>query len=238
MRCQIFAVAICATVMPFTPGATAGPIELVLNPSPQEFSNTCQSYSMGLAATFQPNTPFAVTTPVQLRELERKLRKALEDSAKGKPPQRGDWKVAMEAVSGGKLTVGWRTFDHLDPAMRFIAEKTGISKPETLGPVLSAGLVKTPVMLSFTRVEKSAYPSQHIVTAFGVQLPEASMGDSAKPKLLLANSAVKYPNGVKNICAAEALSDNDKYRADLTLSGNYDLTLFDGKHLVTYVEKK
>ena len=194
---------------------------------------------MGLAATFDSNSPFSVSTPMQLRELERKLRKALEDSAKGKLPVRTDRKAAMEAVSGGKLTVAWREFDHLDPAMRFVAQKTGISRPETLGSALSASLVKTPVMLSFTRVARSAYPSQHIVTALGVQLPEATMADTAKPKLLLVNSAVKYPNGAKNICAAEALSDNDKYRADLTLTGDYDFTLFSGKpYLVTYVDRK
>ena len=120
--------------------------------------------------------------------------------------------------------------------MRFVAQKTGISRAADLPTTIAAGLVKTPVMLSFTRVARSAYASQRIVTAIGVQLPEASMADNARPKLLLVNSAVKYPNGVKNICANEALSDNDKYRADLTLTDDYELTRFSGKpYLVTYV---
>src|SRR5262249_5532784 len=158
--------------------------DLVLNPAPQQFSNTCQSYSMALAATFHPASPFTVDKPQQLRDLERKLRQALVESAKGQEPARKDWKAAMETVSNGKLTVGWREFDNLDSAMRFVADKTGISKPETLGDVLSAASVKTPTMLSFTRVEKSVYaPSTHIVTAFGVQLPEATMANDAKPKL-------------------------------------------------------
>src|SRR5258708_4929634 len=76
--------------------ASAGPIDLVLNPAPQQFSNTCQSYSMALAATFYPASPFTVDKPQQLRDLERKLRQALVNSAKGQQPVRKDWKAAME----------------------------------------------------------------------------------------------------------------------------------------------
>ncbi|TPJ77211.1 hypothetical protein [Mesorhizobium sp. B2-6-2] len=216
--------------------ASADPIDLVINPSPQEFSNTCQSYSMALAMAFAPNSPFRAETATELRELERRTRKALEASANGAEPTRDDWKAAVEEVSNGVLSVDWKAFDHLDPAMHFVADKTGVSNPDGLGEALSAALVQTPVMLSFTRIEESKYATTHIVTVFGVQLPDASMDDSVKPKLLLVNSAVKYPGGAKNVCAEEDLSDADKYRAIGTITDNYDMTLFKGKpYLVTFI---
>ncbi|OWV64036.1 hypothetical protein ATY76_21465 [Rhizobium sp. R339] len=224
--------------------ARADPVDLVLNPSPQEFSNTCQSYSMGLAMAFHPSSPFAATTPTELRELERRLRKALTDSAAANNhpvATREDWKVAVETVSNDVLTVSVESFKDLDPAMQFVAQKTAISNPEGLGDVLSAALVSTPVMMSFTRIESSDYkPQSHIVTVFGVQLPNASMDNTAHPKLLLVNSAVKYANNVKNICAQEALSDNDRYRAMVSLTDNYELNLFGNTkpYVITYISKK
>ena len=142
-------------------------------------------------------------------------------------------------MTNGILTVKWKEFDHLDPAMHFVAEETGVSDPEVLGAALSAALVKTPVMMSFTRIISSTYPRSHIVTVFGIQLPPASMDDTAHPRLLLVNSAVKYGGNVKNICAVEDLSDNDRYRAIAAFTDSYDLNLFAPKpYLITYIEAK
>jgi hypothetical protein len=216
-----------------------GPLDFVINPSPQEFSNTCQSYSMAMSVTFTPGSPFVANTAMELRDLERRTRAALLKSAGGAEPIRKDWKAAVEAVTNGVLTVNWKEFSDLDPAMRFAAEMTGISNPDTLGNVLSVSLVKTPVMLSFMRIGGSSYPSGHIVTVFGVQLPPASMSNSAHPKLLLVNSAVKYPGGIKNICAEEDLSDADKYRAIITLTDDYDIKPMGANpYLITYTAAK
>jgi hypothetical protein len=78
------------------------------------------------------------------------------------------------------------------------------------------------------------------MSVFGVQLPNASMGDNDTPKLLVANSAVKFANGVKNICAEEALSDSDRYRAVTTLTGNCQIHKFSGSrpYLITWIKKK
>jgi hypothetical protein len=197
---------------------------------------------MALAMTFHPASPFKADTPTELRELERRLRAALKasaDSHQRAEPVREDWKAAMEAVSNGQLSIAWKDFAHLDPAMRFVASQTGISNAASLGATLSVALVKTPVMLSFTRIGTSSYATSHIVTIFGIDLPNASMTDSAKPKLLLVNSAVKYAGNVKNICAEGDLSDKDKYRAMATLSNDYDFRLFfPNPYLVTYVVTK
>ncbi|TIM31604.1 MAG: hypothetical protein E5Y63_06190 [Mesorhizobium sp.] len=218
----------------------ADPVDIVLNPSPQVTGSTCQSYSMGLAMSFHSASPFKAETPTELRELERRIRAALTDSATANgrtQPIRDDWRVAMEKVSNGKLTAKWRSFRNLDSALRFAGDMTGITNPEGLGEALSATLVKTPVMLSFNRIGSSNYlPQSHIVTVFGVQIPNATMGENAHPKLLIVNSAVKYNNDVKNICANEDLSDTDKYRATADLTNDYDIHRFGDTHLVTYVD--
>jgi hypothetical protein len=231
--------AICAS----SRSAGAGPIDIVLTPSPQEFSNTCQSYSMALAVSFAPNSPFVADTATELRDLEQQIRAALLASAKqgGRTqPIRDDWRAAVEKVTNGVLTVQWKSFDHLDPAIHFVADLTGISNPDALGTVLSVALVKTPAMMSFKRIESSTYATSHIVTVFGVQLPDQSMGDDATPELLAVNSAVQYPGGVKNICAQEDLSDADRYRALTTLTSNYELNLFSGDqpYLITWITNK
>lgn len=219
--------------------AVSGPIDIVLNPSPQEFGNTCQSYSMALAVSFAPSTPFQADTALELRDLERQIRQALVDSARqnGRPtdqPIRDDWRAAVEKVTNGVLSVTWKSFEHLDSAMNFVADLTGISNPAGLGTVLSVALVKTPALMSFKSIATSAYPHSHVVTVFGVQLPNQSMGDDATPQLLLVNSAVKYPGGVKNICAQEDLSDVDRYRAITTLTSDYEFT----NYLVTWITNK
>jgi hypothetical protein len=124
--------------------------------------------------------------------------------------------------------------------MKFVASLTGISNPEGLGTVLSVALVKTPALMSFKRVESSTYPTSHIVTVLGVQMPAATMGDNETPKLLAVNSAVKYKGGVKNICADEDLSDSDRYRAITTLTSNYELNKFPRAEpfLITWIKKK
>jgi hypothetical protein len=225
--------------------AVGGPVEIVVNPSPQEFSNTCQSYSMALALSFNSLSPFQANSASELRDLERRIRRALEQSAEmaGRKPsqaQRADWRAAVEKVTNGVLTVDWKEFAHLDPAIRFVANLTGIASPRRLGTALSVSLVKTPALMSFTRIEGSTYSTSHVVTVFGVQETQGSIPDSATPELLLANSAVKYAGGVKNICAQEDLSDADKYRAMTTLTSNYELNKFGGPapYLVTWITKK
>lgn len=229
----------CAVALGPAASAIAGPQDLVLNPSPQEFSNTCQSYSMALSMAFTPGTPYQANTATELRELERRVRAELVKTAAGATPTREQWRSAVETVTSGKLTVQWKVFADLDPAMRFAAQQVGISDPAGLGPVLSTALVRTPVMLSFNRIAGSSYPPGHVVTVFGVQLPPASMDNTAHPKLLLVNSAVKYAGGIKNICAEEALSDADKYRAVLILTDDYVLKpMGTPPYLVTWIAKK
>jgi hypothetical protein len=61
--------------------ANSGPLEIILNPSPQEFSNTCQSYSMALGVSLNPSSPFKADQAAELRDLERRIRQALVVSA-------------------------------------------------------------------------------------------------------------------------------------------------------------
>jgi len=223
--------------------ADAGPIDIFVTPSPQAFSNTCQSYSMALAVAFAPNSPLVADTATELRDLEQQNRAAVLASAKqgGRTqPIRDDWRAAVEKVTNGVLTVQWKGFDHLDPAIHFVADLTGISNPESLGTVFSVALAKTPAMLSFKRIESSTYATRHIVKVFGVQLPDQSMGDDATPKLLAVNSAVQYRGGIKNICTQEDLSDADRYRALTSLTSNYELYPFPGDqpYLITWITNK
>jgi hypothetical protein len=124
--------------------AYAGPIELVLNPSPQEFGNTCQSYSMALAVSLNPSSPIKAikaNKATELRELERRIRQELVASAQraGRTEAiRDDWKSAVEKVTNHVLSVDWKDFDHLDPALRFAATLTGVSDPQGLGTIRGA----------------------------------------------------------------------------------------------------
>ena len=216
--------------------AAAASVDLVLNPSPQAAGNTCQSYSLALALAFAPAYPTGPKTAQELRDLERRIRTELVKSAAGGTIDRTDWKVAVEAATGGKLTVASRQFADLDAALRFVALQTGIDHADQLPTAISAALVRIPVLMSFTRIGTSKYPEGHIVTVFGVVSPPASITNQARPKLLMVNSAVKYPGGVKNICAEEDLSDADHYRATVALTGDYDPKLFGSKpYLVSYV---
>jgi len=226
--------------------ATAGPIDIVIDPAPQAFSNTCQSYSLGLAMAFEPTSPYQAGTATELRDLEENLRQAIDDSVSQHPkserpdgPIRDDWRAAVEKVTSNALTVKWKSFNDLDSAMRFVGDKTNVTDPESLGTTLSAALVKTPVLLSFKRVQGSSYSTSHIVTVFGVELPQASLAENAHPKLVIVNSAVKYAGGVKNVCSVSDLSDADRYQATSVLTDDYDFNLFSGNtYLVTWVEPK
>lgn len=243
---------VLATII-FEATAVAGPADIVLQPSPQAFTNTCQSYSMGLAMSFHPASPYKASTPKELRELELRLRKEVEASAVAggrskNDPSQDDWRVAMTRVSGDKLKLTQKSFDNLHDAMAFVVEKTGISAPETLGTTLSAQLVKTPVLMSFHQIEGSDYrgkrrdgqPGQgsHIVTVLGVQMPPATLDETAKPKLLFVNSAVKYKNNEKNVCETSDLPGDNIYSAIVRLTDKYDRKLHDGKYLLNFVESK
>jgi hypothetical protein len=216
--------------------ATSGPVDIVLDPSPQETGSDCQSYSLALALSLNPNSPIKADTPKALRNLEESIRAEIVDRAAGHEPGRADWAFAVDTVTHGKLKLVSKSFAHLDDLMRFVGNLTQITAPSTLGLNLSAILVHTPVLLSFTRIGNSIYPGGHIVTALGVDLPPASMGDNAHPGLLMVNSAVKYKDNIKRICAKSDLSDTDRYSATSTIVTNYDLKKFDPKpYLVDYL---
>ena len=218
--------------------AGAGPIDIALNPSPQATDFSCQSYSFALAMAFNPGSPFKANTTGELRDLERSIRKKMEASATAagratNAVQRSDWPGAVNAASNGALVVKSHQFTSVDKAMHFVADTTGVPHAEQLGPTLSLALVKTPVVMSFRRIKGSDYTGggdgSHIATVFGVELPPQSMGDDAKPKLLIVNSAVKYGATRKNVCWDGDLSDHDKYMAEATLTSDYDLKNFGGK---------
>jgi hypothetical protein len=219
--------------------AWSGPLDIVLNPSPQEFENTCQSYSMALAVSLLPDSPLQANRASELRDLERRIRSALDARAIN-GGVRSDWRAALESATNGVFTLEVSEFAHVDQAMRFVAELTGVPNAGQLGPAISLTRIKTPAIISFKRVAKSVYKGSHIITVFGVELPPKSMTDDATPELLLTNSAVKYASGRKNLCAAEDLSDADPYRAITTRTSDYELTKFGGPnpYLVTWVRRK
>lgn len=229
----------CILLMPIST-ASAGPIDIALDPSPQVTGETCQSYSMALAIAFHPNAPMSAkaNTVRELREVERRIRAKLMELTGGATPTRAQWAAAVKFVTDDALTVDWREFASLDQAMRFAGDLTTVKATSTLGPALSVSLVKTPVMLSFTQIGTSRYAAGHIVTVFGVDLPQASMGDTARPRLLLVNSGIKYAGGVKNICAVEDLTDSDRYRASATITADYELKRFPGSkpYIVTWIK--
>lgn len=242
----VFGIAMCFWLL-LPPAASAQQTELVLTAPPQAFLNSCQSYSIAVAMGYVPSAPFKAETPQELRELEQRVYAKLQEIAVSKNTQVGmlpatDLAAAIETVTSNALTLVSKQFAHLDDAMRFIATETGISSPEGLGATLAVNLVKRPVLLSFSRIKASSYASGHVVSVFGVQLPPATMGDSAKPKLLVLNSAVKYAGGIKNACENNDFpgpqSPGDKrYSAVLTLTDDYAIR-FTGPFYVNRVVKK
>lgn len=238
-------VALCLLLF-FPLAAGAQQTELVFTAPPQAFLNSCQSYSIAVAMGYVPSAPYKAETPQELRDLEQRVYAKLKQIAESKNTEIGklpatDLAASIEFVTSNALTLVSKQFAHLDDAMRFIATETGISDPAGLGATLSVTLVKKPVLLSFSKVKASSYASGHVVSVFGVQLPPTTMGDSAKPKLLLLNSAVKYAGGVKNACEFNDFpgpqSPGDKkYSAVLTLTDDYTLR-FTGPFYVNRVMK-
>jgi hypothetical protein len=229
--------------------ALAGPERLIFEPASQATHYTCQSYAIGLLTSFFPNSGINPTTALELRDLERALRQKIEANAvaEGRQADKSnseDWKLALEQQSSSRLTLRSATFSNWNDAVRFIAEKTGISRLDTLPNFLLPSVVRTPVMLSFSKIEHSDYRGAtgvgtHIATVFGVHLPPQTLGEDAMPELLILNSAVKWGSkSGRNMCVINNLTDNDPYQASLIRSTNYTKFKHSGGYLVRYLDLK
>jgi hypothetical protein len=233
----------------YSTNAIAGPEKLLFEPASQDSHYTCQSYSIGVLAAFLSNSGVSPTNAAELRAMELSLRKKIETNAvaAGRPSDKSefeDWKLALEQHSSNKLTLKAQTFANWDDTVRFIASKTGISRSDNLPAFLLPSVVKTPVMLSFKKIEASDYTGSsgagtHVATVFGTHLPLQTMGEDAVPELLILNSAVKWGTKYgKNMCVMNNLTDRDPYQAHLIRTTQYIKYKHPGGYLVRFVDFK
>jgi hypothetical protein len=175
----------------------------------------------------------------ELRVTEQELRKARDAIAKapdggGNPLAHTVWKKAVEQVSAGALTADIRYVNSIDEFYIAVEADTGVLQAETLGTVLTAALVKTPVLTSMSSIGGSTYGNGHIVAVLGV-----AKGNQSPFGLAVLNPAVKVgPSPEKIACNLDDTVGDMKYQAFASVERKYSLKPFDGKFLVMTVRKK
>lgn len=213
------------------------PVDLVLRPRPQTYTDSCQSYGLAFAAASVPSSPLRADTGKQLRELEVELRQARDAIAKkegASPYDHGVWKKALELVSAGALTLDIQYVTDFEDFVKKVEGATGISTAETLGTTLNAALVKQPVLTSVETVGNDSYATGHIIELIGV-----SRDNSTPPGLAVLNPAVKVgalPE--KKTCELDEGVGDAKYQAFASVERVYKLKQFGGKSLFMVVIRK
>lgn len=219
-------------------GVQAGvPVDLVLRPSPQSFTDSCQSFSMAFAAAAVPGSLLLATNAKELRITEQELRKARDAIAKaaGADPLSHDvWKKAIEQVSGGSLTADIRYLSSIEDFYKVVEANTSVVQAEVVGTLLTAALVKTPVLTSVTGIGNSSYAGGHIVAVLGL-----AKGNQSSLGLAVLNPAVKVgPSPEKNACNLDDTVGDMKYQAFASVEHKYTLKRFGRKFLIMTLRKK
>jgi hypothetical protein len=218
------------------PAQAGVPIDLVLRPSPQSFTDSCQSFGLAFAAASVPGSLLTASSAKELRVTEQELRKARDAIARADgedPLAHTVWKKAIEQVSSGALTADVRYVNSIAEFYKAVEAHTGVLQAETLGTVLTAALVKTPVLTSVTSLGTSTYGKGHIVAVLGV-----AKGNQSPLGLAVLNSAVKVgPSPEKVACNLDDTVGDMKYQAFASVERKYKLKPFEGKFLVMTVRK-
>lgn len=212
------------------------PLDVTLRPRPQTYADSCQSYGMALAAASLPGTPLPASTAKELRVSENAIRNARDASVAAGETRMSHsvWKKAIEKASGGKLTTKIRYIQLAEDFYSEVEKTTGVSSAGSIGAILSATLLKTPVLTSVESVGKSAYASGHIVTILGL-----NKGASNPPGLALLNPAVKVGAAPeKSTCEFDDGPGDVKYQAFVSLEPVYKLKKFDAGYLFMTVVPK
>lgn len=216
--------------------AAVAQLSVALNPKPQYASNSCRSYALALAMGTVPGSSLSVTTAKDLRSAERDLQSRLEGEAAAMNSNAGDhavWKAVVEKMSSGKLELNLEYIKSYDEFYNRVRELTKVDAADTLGPLFSIALVKTPVMTSVTRIGASHYADGHIVTVFGVS------GQPLSPTpLVILNPAVRVADKTRNACELGDVPNDEKWSAVASIEGVYDLKRFDKGYLIMWVRKK
>jgi hypothetical protein len=143
------------------------------------------------------------------------------------------WKKAIEQVSAGALTADIQYIADFDQFVAQVVKLTGISSAKTLGTVLSAVMVKTPVLTSVESIGNNKYAGGHIVTLLGI---DASV--SSPPPIAVLNPAVKVGSVEKVICEMNGKIGDEKYQAFATIEEKYELKKFPQGYLLITIKKK
>jgi hypothetical protein len=213
------------------------PVDLILRPRPQSYTDSCQSYGLAFAAASIPGGPLQASTGKQLRVLEVELRAARDAIAQAdgaSPYDHAVWKKALEKVSAGALTLDIQYIADFETFVGKVESTTGVSNAEGLGPTLAAALVKLPVLTSVDRIGNDSYATGHIVELIGV-----ARGNSSPPGLAVLNPAVKLgalPE--KKTCELDDKVGDTKYQAFVSVERSYTLKQFGGRMLFMVVKRK
>lgn len=188
--------------------------EIIQTPIPQYTNSTCQSYSAAVLLAFRGDQRFQIDTLKALRDAEIGIRQGIEQSAQknnhydshGKlDPQHDDIIVGFESYTSNIFTLKRKTLSGIDALGDYIGEQTGISS--MIPFPIAATAVKTPLMVSVTRVGPNSYRG-HLVTVLGVSGPPTS-----DRKYLILNSAVKAGAGAKLFCGSNEPASETTYGA-------------------------
>lgn len=213
--------------------AQAQTIDVVGKPIPQAYKDTCQSYALAFALARAG--ALRMETVADLRAQEARVRKAIDaeaDRTDQTPYHHSVWQGAVKALTGNTYALHRKEFSDVEELMRFIEDKTGIRQAATLGPVLSAATVQTPVMTSFSSIGPDTYATGHIVTILG-----SDGRPNTQRQLLLLNSAVKGPSTTKLACDVSDFPGDYRYRGAAALEQAYNLKRYGGKFIALWTAK-
>ncbi|SPO69490.1 hypothetical protein [Pseudomonas sp. JV241A] len=201
----------------------------VLNAPPaQSTSSTCQSYSMAVGVSLLSLSPFLIDSEATMKESETRIRAVLKTTCPSCTEfNRDHWKMALEAYSSNKLTLGSKAFSNVPLLYEYLYQNAVITKKTPLDPALQVSISKpsTGFFLSVTELDGKIYPSGHVVTVLGVDAPKTS-DPSYRPALLILNSGNKnVPDQPVSDTQCIAWPDNGKpkYVGSLTWISNYTI---------------
>lgn len=220
--------AIAFVLLPlFSSAAAVGVTFDVLNAPPaQSTSSTCQSYSMAVGVSLLSLSPFLIDSEATMKESETRIRAALKTTCPSCTVfNRDHWKLALEAYSSNKLTLGSKTFSNMPLLYEYLYQNAAITQKTPLDPALQVSISKSSIgfFLSVSELDGKKYPSGHVVTILGVDAPKTS-NPGYRPALLILNSGSKnVPDQPVSDTQCIAWPDNGKpkYVGSLTWVSNY-----------------
>lgn len=229
--------ALTAAVFCAAGAVTAAPVDLVLQPKPQSYTDSCQSWGITFAAASAPGTNLPASNAKELRVSEKEFRTIRDAMAKATGQNKFShelWKQALENASGGLLTLKIEYVKDAETFFTKVEQLTGVSDAQLQSPMLAAALLKTPVLTSFVKVDASSYATGHIVPLLGIQ-----RGNSSPPGLALLNPAVKGgASPEKIVCELDDTVGDKAYQAYFSITKQYTFKPFAGGILMMTIVRK